>query len=130
MTSTIIRLRKLSEPLGLDHPTAIEKCPGDAVHSVHDPVTGSEDDRVRRIHRANEAEVLYDLSDRGPLPLIEPVLGVDLREVIKHDLLYRQASNTSYQEVNVPCVDPAFTRPEVILLPHRPSLAQDIDATG
>ena len=29
--------RKLSKPPGLDRPTAIEKCAGDAVHSVHDP---------------------------------------------------------------------------------------------
>src|SRR6476660_7766378 len=124
MTSTIIRLRKLSEPLGLDRPTAIEKCPGNAVHSVHDPVTGSEDDRVRRIHLADEAEVLYDLPDRGPLPLVEPVLGVDLREVIERDLLYWQRSNPSYQKVNVPRIDPALAGPEVILLPHRLSLVR------
>jgi len=94
------------------------------VHSVHDPVTGSEDDRVRRIHLADEAEVLYDLPDRGPLPLVEPVLGVDLREVIKRDLLYRQMSNPSYQEINVPRIDPATAGPEVILLPHRLSLVR------
>jgi len=129
-TSTIVRLRKLSKPPGFDRPTAIEKCPGDAVHSVHDPVIGSEDDRVRRIHLANEAEVLYDLPNRGPLPLIEPILGVDLREVIKRDLLYRQMSNPSYQVVNVPRIHPALARPEVVLLPHRLSLAQNIDAAG
>lgn len=100
------------------------------MHSVHDPVIGSEDDRVRRIHLANEAEGLYDLPNRGPLPLIEPVLGVDLREVIKRDLLYRQMSNQSYQVVNVPRIHPALGRPEVVLLPHRLSLAQNIDATG
>lgn len=84
-TSAIVRLRKLSKPLGLDRPAAIEKCPADAVHSVHDPVIGSQDDRIRRIHLTNEPEVLYDLPNSGPLPLIEPVLGVDLREVIKRD---------------------------------------------
>ena len=65
---------------GLDRPTAIEKCPGDAVHSVHDSVTGSEDDRVRRIHLADEADVLYDFPSCGPLPLSEYVLFRDPRD--------------------------------------------------
>jgi hypothetical protein len=32
--------------------------------------------------------------------------------------------------VNVPRIHPALARPEVVLLPHRLSLAQNIDATG
>ena len=74
--------------------------------------------------------MLYDLPDRGSLPLVEPVLGVDLREVIKRDLLYRQMSNPSYQKVNVPRIDPALARPEVILLPHRFSLVQNVGLPG
>ena len=54
------------------------------------------------------------------------VLGVDARrEVIKGDLLYRQMSNPSDQKVNVPRIDPALARPEVILLPHRLSLVRE-----
>ena len=74
--SAIVRLRQLSKPLGHDRRTAIEKCSGDTVHSVHDPVIGSEDNRVEWIDLANEAEVLQDLPNRGPLPLIKPVLEV------------------------------------------------------
>ena len=74
--------------------------------------------------------MLYDLPDRRPLPLVEPVLGVDLREVIKRDLLYRQMSNPSDQKVNVPRIDPALARPEVILLPHRLSLVQNVGLPG
>ena len=121
--AAIVRLRQHLKPPGPDHPTAIQKGPGDAV-------TRSQDDRVGRIHLANSAEVLDDRADRGPLPLIEPVHGVDLREVIQRDLLDRQIGGQSDQAVNVPRIQPALARPEVVLLAHRLSLAQNTDTTG
>jgi hypothetical protein len=88
-TSAVVRLWELSEPPGVDRRPALEERPGDAVHAVHDAVAGPEDDRVRRVYLVHSAEVLYDLPDSGPLQLIEPVLGVDLREIIESDLLSR-----------------------------------------
>jgi hypothetical protein len=79
----MVRLRDLSKPLALDRPSAIEKCSGDSVHSIHDPLINPEDDRVRRIHLAN-----------------------------------------------VPRIHLALARPKAALLPHRLSMAQNIDETG
>jgi hypothetical protein len=45
MASAVVRLRKLAEPPGPDRRPALQQRPSDAVHAVHDAVTGPGDDR-------------------------------------------------------------------------------------
>ena len=65
--TTVVRLRKLAEPPGPDRRPALRQRPGNAVHAVHDAVTGPEDHRVRQVRLSHAPEVPGDLPDRGAL---------------------------------------------------------------
>jgi hypothetical protein len=59
-----------------ERPSSIGRNP---VHSVYDPLVDTEDDRVGRVDRLDEAEAVQHCTNGrtfGPVP--EPVLGVDL----------------------------------------------------
>jgi hypothetical protein len=93
------------------------------VHAIHHVPTGIKHDRVAKIDFLNELTVLHDAPNGRRIVVVEPVGGVDLRNLRQRDVLDGQAFHSRSQAVDIPCVKPAGARTEVILLPHVASVA-------
>ncbi len=102
------RDRRVPEEQRLGHP----------VHPVHDPTIWIEDDRVGQVGVVNESHVLNHGADCGLVPVVEPVRGLDLDEILQGNGLLGQGVRERDKPVYVPRVQPAAARPEVILLTH------------
>ena len=96
------------------------------MHAVHHPIIGPEDDRVRHVDILDQSDVLDDLADRRLLAAIEPVDGVEFPNRRQREVLDAERGAQRDQPINIPGIEPLFTRPEVVLLPHATSVAASI----
>jgi hypothetical protein len=94
------------------------------VHPVHDTTVVPQDDRIGKIHFADEPGMLDDLAHRGEFgAVIEPVHRVDLADGVHRHSLDRQIPAQRDQAIHIPGAKALLGRPKVVLLPHEGSLA-------
>lgn len=84
---SVVRFQFGVELHGFDGRVPIEDRSGDPVHSIHDPAVVPEDDGVDQIDALDEPDVVDDAPDRGRLPGVEPVVGVNLADGVQRDRL-------------------------------------------
>jgi hypothetical protein len=60
--------------------------------------------------------------------VVEPIGAIELTDFGEGHVLDRHLINGRNKPVYVPCIEPAATRPKVILLPHVPSVARQTGA--
>jgi hypothetical protein len=108
-----------------DRRVTVKKRTSDPMHSVDHSTIDAEDDRIRRVNFLDKPNVLYHFSDGGDLgAAIEPIVSVHVRDGLQRNLPDWEISAQADQSVDVPSVEPIFSRPEVVLLPHGISLTQ------
>jgi hypothetical protein len=114
----VVGLGQVVEAHGSDRGPVFEDRARDAMHTVHHTAIWSEDDRVLQIDVLYEPQVFDYSAHRGRLDLIEPISGVNLAQggnVYVNDWkVAAQADESS----DIPGVEAAPSRPEVVLLAH------------
>lgn len=61
------------------------------MHSIHDPAVGSEEDRIARFDRVDQANVINDRANGRPVKFaVESVDAVDFADRVDRDVLDRQ----------------------------------------
>lgn len=87
----VIRFGRLSEADGADRRPVLQEGSGDAMHSIHDPAVGSEEDRIARFDRVDQANVINDRANGRPVKFaVESVDAVDFADRVDRDVLDRQ----------------------------------------
>ena len=114
----VVRLGKPVKPDSEDCRSAFEHHPGNAVHPVHDPVVGSEDDGDTPDRPPESPHVLHDIAHRWCLHGVEPAHRVDLAKFVEGDLLDGPSGGHGDETVNVSYVEPFPTTPDVVPLAH------------
>ena len=118
-TVSEVRLGLCSESHCSDRWPSFEQCSGNPMHTVHYPSIDSEDDWEPRVHIPNQPHVFHHPADRWfSEGTSEPVVRVNFPDGIHGHLHDREVLGQFDEPVNVPCIQPARTRPEVILLTH------------
>ncbi len=104
---------------GGDRGATFKQCPGDPVHSVHDPAIDAKDDWVQGVDLLNEAHVLDHLPNGRHLHAsVEPVVRIHVMKGIERDFSDREFRTETDQFVDVPSIQALVARPEVVLLTH------------
>jgi len=93
------------------------------MHPVHNAPVRIENYWIAKFDFLDEPAVLYDVSNRRRATGVEPIGAVELADLGERHVLDRHLINGRNEPVYIPCIEPAATRPKVILLPHVHSVA-------
>jgi hypothetical protein len=68
----------VTQPHCLDSRVAIKDCPGDTMHTVHDPPICSQDGRKRKVNFLDESNMVNDPSNSWGRAELEPEVSVNI----------------------------------------------------